>query len=299
MPRWALIKTPFEDRDRLIAPWVALTRALCEGDNPDAELRERCFVFHRNVLAKKVQDPTSKIGFLVIFEGKTRLGKNVHMKPIGELLGTEQYFITSKLSDVLGEHATLWVGKLLVVINECKVGGKDRDTEGQLKSHITDIEQTVNPKGKTMYPIEDYAQYYGFTNKENSVPMDVNSGGGKMVSFKCGEAFRDRCGAYWQGMVEHFSRPDFLAALYDYLTSIDVSAYDFKVERTQVLTESYRRMVEANVSYEARFLVHLLRRMMSESCTVDDGGDLVFFTPPGGASLRPSGVIKVKRSVWK
>ena len=106
-----------------------------------------------------------------------------------------------------------------------------------------------------------------------------------------------QCGAYWQGMVEHFSRPDFLAALYDYLTSIDVSAYDFKVERTQVLTESYRRMVEANVSYEARFLVHLLRRMLSESCTVDDGGDLVFFTPPGGASLRPSGVIKVKRSV--
>jgi hypothetical protein len=56
-------------------------------------------------------------------------------------------------------------------------------------------------------------------------------------------------------------------------------------------------MVEANVPYEARFLVHLLRRMLSESCTVDDGGDLVFFTPPGGAHLRPPGMVKIKRSV--
>ena len=32
---------------------------------------------------------------------------------------------------------------------------KDEGTDGILKSHITDIEQAVNPKGKTMYRIED------------------------------------------------------------------------------------------------------------------------------------------------
>eukprot|EP00945_MAST-04E_sp_MAST-4E-sp1_P007756 g7756.t1 len=289
-----LIRTPFDNRDQLIAPWIALTRALCEGDNPDTELREKCFKFHRNVLAKKIQNPTSKIGFLVILEGKTRTGKNVHMKPIGTLLGEEQYMITSKLGDVVGEHATLWVGKLLVVINECQMKKKDEDADGILKSHITDIEQTVNPKGKTMYRIEDYAQYCAFTNKENPVPMDVNSGDGKIVSFHCGEEFRSRTGKFWGGMVKHFERPDFIAALYDYLNSVDLTGYDFKVERQHILTDSYRRLVEANIPFVARSLVYLLRRMLTESCEVDGYGDIIFFQPFDAPKRSPSGDVKVK-----
>ena len=105
-----MIKTPLTDEEqkRLVAPWIGLTKALCEGDNPDREICERCFIYHRNLLTKKIQDPTPKPGFMIIFEGKTRTGKNVHMKPVGTLLGSEQFLITSKLSDIVGEHATLW-----------------------------------------------------------------------------------------------------------------------------------------------------------------------------------------------
>ena len=80
----ALIKTPFDNRDALVAPWIALVRALCEGDNPDKALRDRCFVFYRNVLAKKVQDPCSKIGFFPILEEKNKDGEERSHRPRGQ-----------------------------------------------------------------------------------------------------------------------------------------------------------------------------------------------------------------------
>ena len=96
-----------------------------------------------------------------------------------------------------------------------------------------------------MYKIEDFAQYYAFSNKgTKAVHMDLNSGDGKIVSF-------------------HFERPEFIAALYDYLTSVDLSEYDFKVERQHILTDSYQRLVESNIPFVARSLVHLLRRMLT------------------------------------
>jgi hypothetical protein len=256
-----LIRVPFTED--LLAPWFALTRALCEGDNTDSALRERCFIFHRNVLAKKIQDPTSKLGFLIIFEGKSRVGKNVHMEPVGKIFA-DQYLQTCKLDDIVGQHSTLWVNRLLVVINECEVTKKNRHADGVLKSHITDVEQTVNPKGREMYQIDDHAQYYVFTNKANPVPMDVNSGDGRIVSFKCGERFRSRPAAWWRGMTDHFKRPDFIAALYNHLNSEDLSGYDFKLERENILTDSYRRLVEANIPFVARALVHYLKKRLRD-----------------------------------
>ena len=255
----ALIKTPFDNRDALVAPWIALVRALCEGDNPDKALRDRCFVFYRNVLAKKVQDPCSKIGFFPILEGKTKTGKNVHIVPVGKMLGEEQYFITSKLDDIVGKHATLWVGKLLVVINECETSKDQAGKDGILRSRITDLEQTANPKNETQFRVEDYSQYLAFSNVEDCVPIQVAGGERRMVSLKAGEAFRHRAGTWWEGLVKHFERPDFIAALYDYLNTVDLAGYDFKKEREKVLTDSYRKLLDANVPFVARFVVYLLR----------------------------------------
>ena len=95
-------------------------------------------------------------------------------------------------------------------------------------------------------------------------------------------------------MVKHFERTDFIAALYGYLNTIDLSEYDFKVERQYVLTESYSRQIEANMPFVARSLVHLLRRLLTESCEINRGS-LVFFQPSDGPKYVPSGDLKVKR----
>ena len=274
----ALIKTPFDNRDALVAPWIALVRALCEGDNPDKALRDRCFVFYRNVLAKKVQDPCSKIGFFPILEGKTKTGKNVHIVPVGKMLGEEQYFITSKLDDIVGKHATLWVGKLLVVINECETSKDQAGKDGILRSRITDLSRRRTQRTKR-----------SFAWRTTSVPGLLERGGlraypsgrwgAAMVSLKAGEAFRHRAGTWWEGLVKHFERPDFIAALYDYLNTVDLAGYDFKKEREKVLTDSYRKLLDANVPFVARFVVYLLRRILKEACKAEYG-DLIFFELP-------------------
>ena len=257
-----------EEQGNLIQPWIELAHEMCEGGNSDAALRERCFVFFRNVLAKKIQDPKSKIGYLIIFEGKQRCGKNVTIGPVGKIIGDEQYFITSKFSDCFSEFATQWAGKLLVVMNECKAKGKDYC--GELKARITDVPATVNPKGKTRYAIDDYGQYIVFTNEENPVPVDVKSGEGRVVSFKTGENYLNRTSEkWWKPMCEHFAKPTFLAALYNYLNSVDLSCYDFKQERKKVLTGSYKRLIEANIPLAARGLVQFLRTLLTQYHVID------------------------------
>ena len=175
---------------------------------------------------------------MIIFEGKQRVGKGVMIRPIGKILGDEQYFITSKFSDCFSKHATEWAGKLLVVMNECKASSNE--FEGELKSRITDIEASVNPKNKTHYRIEDYGQYLAFTNKEKPIPVDVNSGDGRIVSFRTGEKYINRTRQHWWGpLCKQFNQPDFLAALYDDLNSIDLTKYDFKKGKDK---NSYREL---------------------------------------------------------
>ena len=258
-----LIKTVVSKKEQglLIQPWLELAQEMCEGGNRDNALKKRCFVFFRNVLAKKIQEPKSKIGHLIILEGKQRVGKNVMINPVGQIFGSEQYFITSKFEDCFSEFATQWAGKLLIVMNECKARGKDYC--GELKARITDIPATVNPKGKTRYAIDDFGQYIVFTNEENPVPIDVKSGEGRTISFKTGEKYLCRTSdMWWKPLCEYFATPKFLAALYNYLNNVDLSSYDFKHERKKVLTASYKRLIEANIPLSARALVYYLRTLL-------------------------------------
>ena len=96
--------------------------------------------------------------------------------------------------------------------------------------------------------------------------MDVNSGDGRIVSFRTGEKYINRTRQHWWGpLCKQFNQPDFLAALYDDLNSIDLTKYDFKKERIKILTESYKRLVEANIPFVARSLVDYLRNILSGS----------------------------------
>ena len=194
------------------------------------------------------------------------------------MLGEEQYN-HEQTRRHRGKHATLWVGKLLVVINECETSKDQAGKDGILRSRITDLEQTANPKNETQFRVEDYSQYLAFSNVEDCVPIQVAGGERRMVSLKAGRPFGTGRETWWEGLVKHFERPDFIAALYDYLNTVDLAGYDFKKEREKVLTDSYRKLLDANVPFVARFVVYLLRRILKEACKAEYG-DLIFFELP-------------------
>ena len=62
-------------------------------------------------------------------------------------------------------------------------------------------------------------------------------------------------------MVKHMSKPQAIAALYDYLNTIDVSGYDFKLERKKVLTPRYYEWIGQNQCIVSKFLATFCHRL--------------------------------------
>ena len=220
-------------------------------------MRERCFVFLRNLIACKIQYPQRKLGICIIFESLQGVGKNVFWDAVGRILGSEQYMCTSKAEDVLGKHAEA-IGKLLIVMNECEVGSK-KEYEGLLKSRITETKLRVNPKHARPYDVEDFSMIVALTNKSNPLPVDISSMDRRFISWECGLTYRKKSSKWWGKFVDYLNQPETIAALYEYFNNIDISGYDFKAERKKVLTKSYQRLATVNIPCEAMILAELCK----------------------------------------
>jgi hypothetical protein len=254
---WKEKGLPQPTLDSMVAPCLGLMRALAEGDTPDAAMRERCFVFLRNLIACKIQYPQRKLGICIIFESLQGVGKNVFWDAVGRILGSEQYMCTSKAEDVLGKHAEA-IGKLLIVMNECEVGSK-KEYEGLLKSRITETKLRVNPKHARPYDVEDFSIIVALTNKSNPLPVDISSMDRRFISWECGLTYRKKSSKWWGKFVDYLNQPETIAALYEYFNNIDISGYDFKAERKKVLTKSYQRLATVNIPCEAMILAELCK----------------------------------------
>eukprot|EP00942_MAST-04A_sp_MAST-4A-sp1_P014607 g14607.t1 len=255
----------------MVSPFLRLMRVLAEGDNPDEAMRERCFIFLRNLIACKIQFPQRKLGICIIMESLQGVGKNVFWDAGGRILGSEQYLCTSQADDVLGKHAEA-VGKLLIAMNECQVGG-NKAYEGLLKSRITETQLRVNPKHTRPFDVEDYAMIVALTNKSNPLPVDISSMDRRFISWECGTEYRKKSSNWWQGFVDYLHTPEFISAAYEYFNSVNIAGYDFKAERKKVLTKSYQRLAAVNVPCEALVLAEVCKLFATSTYP----GDGIYF----------------------
>ena len=225
--------------------WRDIVLNLCEG-NKDY------YDFYINYLSQHLIDPCNKTEHGVIFEGLQGSGKNLHLKPIRNIVGQRYFLETANIDDILGTHAEGYLNKLWVVLNELE--GKDSmDFEGQLKSFITEDNKVVNVKFQRPVKVNNFCNLIITTNKKNCIRIDVVSGNRRWCAFRATEKYSYKKGFHnrnqWEQIAKSWENPQFLKCLYYYLTVMtDGTKYNFKIPQTEAL-KTLIRYSRSNIYY--------------------------------------------------
>ena len=94
------------------------------------------------------------------------------------------------------------------------------------------------------------------TNKPNMVKIDVSSSDRRYIVYKATDKYLNRKynSNFWQHLVKFFKSPIFISALYDYLNEMDLTTTDFRTERLECLTKSYKQLCSSFIAPEVLFL---------------------------------------------
>jgi hypothetical protein len=249
------ISTPYcvEKEKSIVTPWLDIVRELCEGD-------QKCADFYIKLLAHKLKYPHKKLPYAVILRGDQGTGKTIHLNAIANIIRKEHFISSSNPNDFFGNHAEGFHKKLIVNMNECE-GKSTFDFEGKIKSAISEDRLVLDAKNQRPVEIGNYIFLIITTNKDNPVPIDVRTGDRRFIVFKSTKKYLDskyHKGGFWKKFAEHINKPEFIAALYNYLMKIDVDNVDWSNERKRVLTPSYYEMARQFVPSTVLFLEHFI-----------------------------------------
>lgn len=234
-------------KEKILKPFHDLGIQLSGGD-------EGHYRFLSQYIADIFQNPQKKNPIAFIIKGKQGTGKNMWLNGVGKTLGAHHYITSSNPKDFFGDYAEGFYHKLLVNMNECE--GKDTfDFEGKIKSFITEDTITLNRKFVCPITINNLARLILFSNKPAPIPIDVRSKDRRYVVYETTEHYLDqKYGAkFWTKLKAHMETPEFIACLYDYYNTMDLTNYNI---RKRPITRAYIEMCKLYVPVEALFIAN-------------------------------------------
>eukprot|EP01084_Bolivina_argentea_P299615 516469_1 len=212
-----------EIREQIILPFKSILLELCEHDYTSE-------TYMMNLFAKTYKHPRDKAPICPVLISPEGCGKNSCLDAVANVIGRENYFCSSKVSDVFGEHAMGSVGKLIVVLNE--LNPKDAENcMGQIKSAITEIDLTVNPKCKEHFQTENYATYFVLSNENYPIIPNLLQGNRRFFFLKATDAYKYITAQQWTNIHVHFKSPQFLCALRDTFILTECENFDWEGEK--------------------------------------------------------------------
>ena len=252
-----------DKQDKLIKPYLDITLELCGGNEKDA------MYFHK-FIANIFQKPTERPPIAILFKGKQGTGKNVVLDCIGNMIGKDHYITSSKPSDFFSDHAEGAYRKLLVNVN--KAESKDTfQNEGQFKSFITEDTIVVNPKYVRPTKIANHARLIITSNKPNPIPIDVKSKDRRYVVYQTTDKYLEYKASFWEKLVNHFKKPEFMTALHYFFLSLNLEKFDWIKNRP--ITKAYKEMCNMFSPTEALFWEHYIDNKCWNNSIFDDDDD--------------------------
>ena len=244
----SLIKTtyPIDMKDKIIKPFKDLLYELVGAD-------DNCFNYLYHYFGHLIQKPNERLPYAFIFKSKQGVGKNLLFDTIGNLIGSDHYKCSSNPNDFFGEYAEGFFRKLLVVLNECEVKN-NFDFQGKIKSFITEDRITLNPKFIRATDVNNMARLFIFTNKPNPMNVDFRSIDRRWIVFQSTDKYLDNTiynSIFWDKLVSHLKKPEFIAALYNDFISLNIDEFNFK---NRPFTKAYYNLVKQYIPIESLFL---------------------------------------------
>ena len=229
------IYAPYDKKnfDKIIKSFIKLTMIM-------ANHNEEVFNYLIHYIALLIQFPRARPAIIIILCGDQGTGKGAWVFVIRQLVGMAQSISSSKIKDFVGDHSEGFYRKLFVNINESE--GKDMFQHlGKIKEFISEKEIMINPKHLRPFAIENYAFMVVNSNSDNPFVLDVKSKERRVVLQRVSSDWLEKPTKFWDSLWDHFKKPQFISALYDYLMSFDVKNFDF---RKRPITEAYINLVK-------------------------------------------------------
>jgi hypothetical protein len=194
---------------------------------------EDVFNYVINWLAHLIQRPCDKAGVpVILMKSEQGTGKNLFWDFMGQVMGKKYICNINNLDDLTNKFNTRTEGKLLNILNEIQNYGGNYKNNEKLKSILTDITQTIEPKGKEAYTINNYARSVMLTNNDwaakisnddrRYLPIDVSN-------------HRKDDNEYFKNLADIINDDKNAELFFHYLIQVDISSFDIrKIPHTQL-----------------------------------------------------------------
>ena len=220
-----------------------LKEVLCNND-------EKIYDYVIKWIAHLIQRPRDKDGVPAIYmKSDEGTGKNIFWDFIGQVIGKKYYTTINDLDSLTNKFNSRTEGKLLTLLNEIQNYGGNFKNNDKLKSIISDLTQTIEPKGKEAYEINNFSRFVMLTNNEWGVR--VSNGDRRYVVINVSN-HKKGDNDYFNNLVEVVKNEKNIELFFQYVCQLDISEF---VIRTIPETQLRNDMKWNNL--ENRPLFHL------------------------------------------
>ena len=222
-------------------------------------VEEHSMFFH-HYLANILQRPWTKSQVAIFLFGAQGCGKGIIFEFFRhKILGNHCSYQTSKPEhDLFGRFANGAVNRVLIQVDEVKSLHEHTD---QLKDFITNPTLNYEKKGKDTIVVANLANLILTSNNANA--LSISPDDRRFALFQCSSVHKGNT-EYFQELGAHLGRADVARAYYQYLMSLDLSAYPISFQHIRPVTEFYKESQHNSIPIISRFFSALVNMEYKE-----------------------------------
>ena len=207
-----------------------------------------------HLVAHTIKYPKRKLPYSVCIRGPQGTGKNTVLNVFANIIGKEHYLSSSKPKDLFGDHASTFVNKLIINLNEIDFMAL-KEYDGMMKALITEPTIVVNEKYMKPRECKNFAFIVATGNGRVPIIVDVMAGDRRWLVFESSNANTRISSENWEKLHTQFNTHYFQKCMYQFLMSLDVEHYNFKQsKRVNTQSNAYNAVASSFIKPELLFL---------------------------------------------
>lgn len=217
--------------------------------------------FIEHYLANMIQRPDKKSQVALYLYGAQGCGKGIIFEFFRlKVLGTHCSYQTSKPeNDLFSRFANGAVNRVFIQVDETR---SLHDHSDQIKDFITNPTLNYEKKGKDTIVLANVANLVLTSNNANS--LTVSPDDRRFALFQCSSVHKGDTD-YFNKLGAHLERPEVARAYYQYLKSMDLSAYPTSFQHARPVTEYYKESQHTSIPTISRFFSALVNTDFPET----------------------------------
>jgi hypothetical protein len=193
-----------------------LMRILCTHE-------EEYFLLMKDMIAFAIQHPEKNRGWGFLLQGGQGVGKGAFFTILLKLLGKSNC-VSLKLSQLYKDFNSYMIKANNIFVREANSkGSEDNQAQATLKDLITEVDHSIELKGRD--PFDHYCHYNLYLSTNEHAPLKVDDDVRRLFLIKCEYKRKDQ--AYFNNLWKHIEDHDRIREAFHYFKNVHVISKKF------------------------------------------------------------------------